>query len=92
MIEPYKNRARISAIMFIVLNLVALLVFARNPLWFRFVGFGKLIYLIIWISAVSWYYNFAKAKGYSGLWGFLGLFHLIGFVIILLLPNKTKQN
>lgn len=92
MIQLYRNRAKKAGIIFIVLNLIALLLARQYVwIWFRMDPLGQLFWLIITISAFSWYYNFAKAKGYSGWFSLLGLLHLVGFIIILALPDHTKQ-
>ena len=44
-------------------------------------------FLLIWSC---WLY--AREKGYSGAWRLLGLFGLLGFVILFFLKDKSKQN
>jgi hypothetical protein len=34
--------------------------------------------------------QYAKAKGLSPYWGILGLFYILGFVILFLLPDRHK--
>ena len=92
MIQSYQNSARKAGFIFIILNVVALFLAGQHVwLWLRINPVGKLFWAAIIISAFVWYYNFAKAKGYSGCLSLLGFLHLVGFIIILLLPDKTKQ-
>ena len=92
MIETYRKTARTAGAIFLILNLVALLLAGQYMgLWFKLDPMGRMFGLAIVISAFTWYYNFAKSKGYSGWFSLLGFLHLIGFVIILLLPNKTTR-
>ncbi len=44
-------------------------------------------FLLIWSC---WLY--AREKGYSGAWRLLGLFSLLGFVILFFLKDKSKQD
>ena len=44
-------------------------------------------FLLIWSC---WLY--AREKGYSGAWRLLGLFGLLGFVILFFLKDKSKQD
>ncbi len=92
MIQPYKNNARTAGIIFLVINLVALLL-ARQYFWLWLYAnpLGKLFWLAITISSFVWYYNFARAKGYTGWLSLLGLMHFIGFIILLILPDKNKS-
>lgn len=43
---------------------------------------------ILFIFGLVYY---AKSKGYSGLFGLLGVLSCIGLLIIALLPDKTKK-
>lgn len=86
MIRPYRRSARRAALVFIITLLLAL-VFSSSHL----ILLAQLAFLISYIAAFVWYYNFAKAKGYSGWWALLGFLHLIGFIVILLLPNRTRN-
>lgn len=91
MIQPYKSNATKSGLAFVALNIIAVL-WARQYIWLWLLinPVGRLFWVGIIISAFFWYYNYAKAKGYSGWFSLLGLFHLIGFIILLLLPDRTK--
>ena len=44
-------------------------------------------FLLIWSC---WLY--ARGKGYSGAWRLLGLFSLLGFVILFFLKDKSKKD
>jgi hypothetical protein len=67
-------------------------------------GFGASYYfhigIVMWIGAVlAWggillfiwgLFNYAKGKGYSGLWGLLGLLSVFGLAILAFFPDKKK--
>jgi hypothetical protein len=89
MIQPYRDRANNAGTVFIValLSVVALISLgSRNLFLFQIAG------LVSYIAAFVWYFNFAKAKGRSGWWVLLGFLHLLGFIIILILPDKTQAS
>ena len=44
-------------------------------------------FLLIWSCLL-----YAREKGYSGAWRLLGLFGLLGFVILFFLKDKSKQD
>lgn len=47
--------------------------------------------LLISIVYFSGLYYYAKAKGYSGWLLLLGFLHLLGLIILVVLPDKMKQ-
>ena len=57
---------------------------------------SPLIYAILpiaLIALVSWYWGlgqFCVSKGYSGVLAALGLFHVFGLLVILVLPDKWR--
>ncbi len=83
--NQYRAGARTSAIVFIIVFLIALLFSAEGA-----VRLEKLFFLVSEIVAFFWFYYYAKAKGYSGWLALLGFLNLIGFIIILLLPNRNR--
>jgi hypothetical protein len=59
------------------------------PLWAVIASSGGIIGSIVLIIVGLGYY--AKSKGYSGGWGFLGLLSCIGLIVLAVLPDKTKK-
>lgn len=51
-------------------------------------SWGMLLGLILWIVGLCYY---AAAKGYSAALGTLGILTVIGLLILLALPDKTKK-
>jgi len=70
----------------------------------QIVGFLASYYIqigiVLWCAAILIYggfllliwglWNYAKGKGYKGVWGLLGLLSIFGFVILALFPDKKK--
>ena len=54
----------------------------------------SIFYLFSYIGATAAMiygcYASAKGKGYSGLWGLLGVFNIIGFIVLVFFPDKNK--
>lgn len=50
---------------------------------------GTVSFIGFVVFALGCYY-YAKSKGRSGLWAILGIFSLIGFIILLVLPDKSE--
>lgn len=51
---------------------------------------GMVSFLGFIVFALGCYY-YAKGKGRSGLWGIIGFLSLIGFIILLILPDKSAN-
>ncbi|MDD4879180.1 MAG: hypothetical protein PHR22_01835 [Candidatus Omnitrophica bacterium] len=57
--------------------------------------------IVLWCAAILIYggfllliwglWNYAKGKGYKGVWGLLGLLSIFGFVVLVLFPDKKKS-
>ena len=59
-----------------------------EPQWITMsLAIGSLIGLILLIVGLR---HYAKAKGYSDAYGYLGLLSLLGVLIMAVLPDKTK--
>ena len=57
-------------------------------------GLPILLVFILIISTILWYwglYHYAKSKGQSGWAALLGLLNFIGLLVLILLPNKLKN-
>ena len=56
--------------------------------------------IVLWCAAILIYggfllliwglWNYAKGKGYKGVWGLLGLLSIFGFAVLALFPDKKK--
>ncbi|MEJ2061448.1 MAG: hypothetical protein P8Y64_13340 [Gammaproteobacteria bacterium] len=47
--------------------------------------------LLMGIGVFLWgCWNYAQGKGYHGAWGLLGLFSLLGLIILAVLPDRHK--
>ena len=55
--------------------------------WFFPLAAGSLIGLLLLIVGMR---HYAKSKGYGSEWGLLGFFSLLGVLILIALPDKTK--
>jgi LPXTG-motif cell wall-anchored protein len=55
--------------------------------WFALLAAGSLIGVLLLIVGLR---HYAKAKGYGSEWGLLGIFSLLGILILVALPDKTK--
>ena len=86
-----KNNAYIGIISGFILQIVGILV--KSPIG---IGMNDALSAILFISGYflliwsCWLY--AGEKGYSGAWRLLGLFSLLGFVILFFLKDKSKQD
>ena len=66
-----------------------------------FVSYYVHIGIILWLAAIFIYggfllliwglWNYAKGKGYKGVWGLLGLMSILGFIILAFFPDKNKE-
>ncbi|HOX10316.1 MAG TPA: hypothetical protein PLA52_06705 [Candidatus Omnitrophota bacterium] len=88
MIEEYRRKTNIGVSSGIVAQVLG-----------YFLTFSQ-VGIIMWIGAllawggfllVMWgLFNYAKGKGYSGLWGLLGLLSVFGLAILAFFPDKKK--
>ena len=89
MLTTNKKNAYIGLSSGFILQIVG--IFVKSP-----IGMDDALSAILFISGYSllilscWLY--AREKGYSGAWRLLGLFGLLGFVILFFLKDKSKQN
>lgn len=90
MIGEYRLRANIGvglgSIALIVGFCVSYFVHIGIILWFAAIVIYGGFLLFIWGS-----WNYAKGKGYKGIWGLLGLFFILGFIILVLFPDRKKD-
>ena len=57
--------------------------------------------IVLWLAAILIYggflsliwglWNYAKGKGYKGVWGLLGLLSVFGFAVLAFFPDKKKE-
>jgi hypothetical protein len=86
MTAPYSTSARNAAWVFFIALLLALVFAGMHAALLL-----RAALLVSYVTAFVWYFNFAKAKGYSGWWALLGFLHLLGFIIILCMPDKATS-
>lgn len=63
----------------------------------KLIGFGSyevgsLVALIGGITFIWGCVSFMKGKGHSGWWGALGIFFLLGLIVLLFFSDRHKQN
>lgn len=82
MIEKYKKRTNI----FIGIAFLVGVFLRPNTRGLIFIIFiiGD---IILWVLGC---YNYAKGKGYHGAWGALGVFPLVGAIVLIFFPDKNK--
>ena len=90
MIGEYRLRTNIGVGLGIIAQIVGF-----------YVSYYVHIGIILWLAAIVIYggfllliwglWNYAKGKGYKGVWGLLGLFSVFGFIILALFPDKKKD-
>jgi len=66
-----------------------------------YVSYYVHIGIVLWFAAILIYggfllliwglWNYAKGKGYKGVWGLLGLLSILGFMILVLFPDRKKD-
>jgi hypothetical protein len=87
MIAEYRKKTNI----YIGLSLLMQLLMLYSP---RVFGAGLFGVVMLILSTVFYFYGvycYAKGKGYSGWLTFLGCLHLLGLLILVVLPDHRKQ-
>jgi len=94
-LPSYKRKANIAAAIWFIAMLALIPLSLAMPsgsnIWRDGNVFGQTIFLVL---GGAWFYGlwaYLRAKGRSGLWAVLGIFTLIGLVIIAALPDKHKD-
>ena len=90
MIEEYRIRTNIGVGLGIIAQIVGF-----------YVSYYIQIGIVLWLAAIVIYggfllliwglWNYAKGKGYKGVWGLLGLLSVFGFVVLALFPDRKKH-
>ena len=86
MLPQYKKNTNIGIGISLVAQ-IAGLALAKN-------GMGGIVLVLLIAGFVSFIWGcgqYAKAKGYSAWFGALGLFSIIGLVVLVLFPDKHKD-
>lgn len=52
---------------------------------------GSVVFIIGFLMFLYGCINYTKAKGYGWIVGLLGLFNLLGLIVLVLLPDKNKN-
>jgi hypothetical protein len=85
------NRTRSNIcfmLMFLLIGAFFALAQTRNPQLASVAGLLGIGAALMWIAA--WCFS-VKSKGYSGFWGLISIFGLIGMIVLVVLPNKYKR-
>ena len=83
----YKTRMNIGLGIWFILSLLQVIL--------KKSGYGNsFFYTFTWLSVmvamiISCYAS-AKGKGHTGVWGLLGILSILGFVVLILFPDKNK--
>ena len=88
MLSEYKKKTNIGVGLGIIIQIIANVVSAG--------GEGNIIIggLLGFVGTVFFIYgcvSYAKGKGHHGAWGILGLFSIIGLIILVLFPDRHKE-
>jgi len=87
-LSEYKKKTNIGVGLGIITQIIANVVSAGGGEWDMIIG-G----LLGFVGTVFFIYgciSYAKGKGHHGAWGILGLFSIIGLIILVLFPDKHK--
>lgn len=85
MLETYQRDTNIGVGIGIIANIISRFNAESHPVLSIIFGCIGAV-AMIWGCAM-----YAKGKGYSGWWGLLGIFWIIGFIILFFFRDKYKQ-
>ena len=89
MLQQYKKQTNIGVGIGFLLSVAGRVLEKQQPS----LGILSLGLLVLSAGLVVWGCSgYAKGKGYSGYWGALGVFSLIGFIILALFPDRNNKN
>lgn len=103
LIAAHRKKSNIGigvAILLVILFFILLSRGQQSPEWSTktsdpfILSLTFLLVFILIISNILWYwglYHYAKSKGQSGWTALLGLLNLIGILVLILLPNRFKN-
>jgi hypothetical protein len=90
-----KNKSLVFGIPGLILQIGCLtlshIIISRNggqSVWITLLTAGSLIGVLLLIAGLR---HYAKAKGYGSEWGLLGIFSLLGVLVLIALPDKINQ-
>lgn len=72
----------------LLIEIAASIAISSTNLPLVILGSVSLLGLLIFVLGC---YFYAKGKGRSAIWAILGVFSLIGFIILLVLPDKSES-
>lgn len=90
MLAEYKKKTNIAIGLAIIVFLVAILINSLSESQIATAAAYVFMTSVmpLWICGV-WCY--AKGKGYHGAWGLLGIFTLVGLIILAFFPDRHKS-
>lgn len=89
MLAEYRKKANIGIGLFLIATAIALTVAILIGTEEAVEG-AKLIHGVGIIFFFYGLYNYAKGKGYHGVWGLLGFLTIIGLIILVCFPDRHK--
>lgn len=85
---------RASAIRWIAGGIGLSLAYTGSPLLpFKIGALIRVVAMLgVWVCWVEGCFLIAKGKGHPDRWGWFGLFWVVGLVVVLLLPDRTRED
>ncbi len=87
MLEAHKKRMNISVGVWFVFILVQIVLKKSG---YEDSALLSLAYIASTIAMIVACYSQAVGKGQSGVWALLGIFNILGFIVLALFPDKHK--
>ena len=92
MLTEFRHKAYIGIAVGFVLIIVGRVVL-RSDARFTIFGMGALFAVFAGWALFTWgCCHYAKAKGHSGWWGFLGLLSIVGLLILFSFPDRGRES
>jgi hypothetical protein len=77
-----------AVVLWVVLNFIARVLIPEGSVVALFLMPFWLVALVLWVIGCM---RYAQSKGYSSLYGFLGILTICGLLVLVLLPNKWVE-